>query len=549
MISKLFKHTALAVLALSGTQLSQAQTFVGPVAHEQVFNNWDIYYSGDISCFSFHDNKTGTAWGDVDVYLAGFGFGFGEVTVQFTKPSDPTNVVYKGNLTGLQGNPNYQDASYLQVGAVYNEMTGTVQVLVAYQWAGFKVDVFDITPSATDPVVYNSTIDLSFPSTLNLFDHRIRMDCDSRDLSRVAIVWDNNPLAGGLQTIGCVYGIWGNIMNIPGTSGASVPDIALSHTKTPEYYLHYVYYDATGMRINKSIMAFDDLMNPFTTTVTPSVNDVNYLSTALNSNLVIDSKDEDDSKSWAYTYTDQNASEVFVRLEENNSGTPPTTVSVNSGVLGNASLLGPYNVYSPSINYGSWGSQGDEITVGWYNTDGSHNGYIGLIMSPDGTSLISDPDYLEMPNAYTPNPYPHTGKSGIAFSKADAEHTANRHLYTTYYDYDNNYSPANRLHHAYHVRGLTRFNEQKKLDLSSTTIYPNPFSDVLNTSVTLKQSGTVRIDLLDIAGRVVKHQEIKAETGTHPVQMSGLSNIVPGTYFLKTSIAGKAVNTKTVIKK
>lgn len=547
MIAKLFKHAALTALSLSGTYLAQAQTFVPPAAHEQVYNNWDIGYSGDISCFSFHDNKTGTAWGDVDVYLAGFGFGFGEVTVQFTTPGDPTNVVYKGNLTGLQGNSNYQDASYLQVGAVYNEMTGTVQVLVAYQWAGFKVDIFDITPSATDPVVYNSTIDLSFPSTLNLFDHRIRMDCDSRDLSRVAIVWDNNPLAGNLQTIGCVYGIWGNIKTIPGTAGASVPDIAMSHTRTPEYYLHYVYYDAAGMRINKSILAFDDLMDLSTTIVTPSLEDVNYLGTALNSNLVIDSKDEDDSKSWAYTYTDQNALGVHVRLVENNSGTPPTTVTVNTGVLGNTSIYGQYNVYSPSLNYGSRGSQEDEITVGWYNTNNSYNGYIGLIMKPDGTGLISDADYLEMPNAFTPSPYPNTGKSGIAFSKADADHTANRHVYTVYYDRVTTYS--DQLHHAYHLRGFTRFNETKKLDLNSAAIYPNPFSDVLNTSVTLEEAGTVRLALLDIAGRVVKQQEIKAEKGTYPVQLSELSSIVPGTYFLKTSVSGKTINTRTVIKK
>lgn len=72
---------------------------------------------------------------------------------------------------------------------------------------------------------------------------------------------------------------------------------------------------------------------------------------------------------------------------------------------------------------------------------------------------------------------------------------------------------------------------------------------MLNTSVTLKEAGTVRLDLLDIAGRVVKQQEIKAEKGTYPVQMSELGTIVPGTYFLKTSIAGKTVNTKTVIKK
>lgn len=547
MISNLFKHAALTALSLSGTYLAHAQTFVPPVAHENVYNNWGINQSGDISCFSFNDRITNTAWGEVDVYLAAFGFGFGEVTVQFTKPGDPTNVVYKGNLTGLQANANYQDASYLQVGAVYNEMTGTVQVLVAYQWAGFKVDVFDITPSATDPVVYNSTIYLS-GSTLSLFDNRIRMDSDSKDLSRVAIVWDN-PLAGGLQTMGCIYGIWGNIMNIPGTNGASVPDIALSHTSSPEYYLHYVHYNAAGMAITKSIMAFDDLMDPFATNVTPSVEDVNYLSTSLNSNLVIDSKDEDDSKSWAYTYSDQNALEVFVRLVENNSATPPTTVSMNTGALGNASIYGQYNVYSPSLNYGSRGSQEDEITVGWYNTDNvNRNEYIGLIMRPDGTGLISDADYLRMPNASTASPYTNVAKSGIAFSKADAEHTANRHLYTTYYDYDNSIS-GDRLHHAYHLRGFTRFNETKKLDLSVATIYPNPFSDVLNTSVTLKETGTVRLALLDIAGRVVTQQEIKAEKGTFPVQLNGLGTIVPGTYFLKTSVAGKTVNTRTVIKK
>jgi len=548
MISKLFKHTALAVLSLSGTYLAHAQIFVPPVAHEQVFNNWHENYSGDISCFSFNDRITNNPdWGEVDVYLAAFGFGFGEVTVQFTKPGDPTSVVYKGNLTGLQGNPNYQDASFLQVGAVYNDNTGTIQVLVAYQWAGFKVDIFDIVPSNTDPVVYNSTIDLT-NQTLAFFDHRIRMDSDSKDLSRVAIVWDN-PIAGGLQTIGCEYGNWGNIMNMTGTGGASIPDIALSRTTSPDYYLHYVHYNAAGMAITKSVMAFDDLMDLSTTNVTPSVEDVNLLSSPLNANLVIDSKDEDDSKSWAYTYTDQNALEVFVRLIENNSATPPTTVSVNTGVLGNASIYGQYNVYSPSLNYGSRGSQEDEITVGWYNTNNmTRNAYIGLIMTPDGTGLISDADYLQMPNAATASPYTNVSKSGIAFSKGDADHTANRHVYTVYYDYDNSVS-SDILHHAYHLRGLTVFKEEKKLDLSSSKIYPNPFSDVLNTSVNLKEAGTVRLDLLDITGRVVEQQETKAEKGTYTVQMGGLNHIFPGTYFLKTSIAGKMVNIKSVIKK
>lgn len=544
MISKLFKSTALTVLSLSGTYLANAQTFVPPAAYEHVYNNWGIYQSGDISCFSFNDNAH-TAWGEVDIYLAGYGFGFGEVTVQFIKPGDPTNIIYQGNLSGLQGNYNYQDGSYLQVGAVFNENTGTMQVLVAYQWAGFKVDIFDITNSTTDPVVYNSTIDLTplFPYT-NYFDHRIRMDCD-KELGKVAIIWDNPNI--GLQTIGCENGNWGNIKNINATAGEAGPDIAMFQSGS-DHYLHYVHHDASGTVVTKSIMTFDDLMNPFIPTIFPSVEDINLLSAPLNSNLVIDSRGEDDAKNWAYTYTDQNALEVFVRFIENNSATPPTTVSVNTGALGNASIYGQYNVYSPSINYDSRGSHGDEITVGWYNTNGSYNGYIALIMRPDGSGLISDADYLELPNAVTPSPYPITSKSGIAFSKCDADNTANKHLYTVYFDHDNS-SSSDILHHAYHLRGFTRFNEQKKLDLSSAKIYPNPFSDVLNTSVTLKEAGTVRLDLLDIAGRVVKQQEFKSETGTYPVQMSGLAEIIPGTYFLKTSIAGKAINTQTVIKK
>lgn len=72
---------------------------------------------------------------------------------------------------------------------------------------------------------------------------------------------------------------------------------------------------------------------------------------------------------------------------------------------------------------------------------------------------------------------------------------------------------------------------------------------MLKTSVTLKEAGTVRLDLLDIAGRVVKQQEIKAEKGTYPVELSELGTIVPGTYFLKTTIAGETVTTRTVVKK
>lgn len=542
---KLLKNAVLTVLlSLWGLNLAQAQFFVPAVAHETIYNNWSTNYSGDISCFSFSNMSTPTAWGDVDIYLAALGFGLGEVTVQFTKPGDPTNVVYHGNLAGLQGNYNYQDGSYLQVGAVYNAGTGNVQILVAYQWAGFKVDIFDLTTSSTDPIVYNSTINLT-GSTLSFFDHRIRMDCDSKNLTRAAIVWDN-PLAGCLQTIACENGNWSNILNINNTAGEMGPDIALSDVGSDQL-VHYVYHDASGTVITKATMEFSTMMVS-ATSITPYVEDVNYLTTPLNSNLVLDTKDEDDAKNWAYTYSDQDELEVFVRLIDNNSGTPPTTVSVNTGVLGNASIYGQYKVYAPSLHYGSKGSRGDDITVAWYNTDGSYNGYIGLQMTPDGTGLISDADYLELPNAHTAVPYPNLTKTGVAFSKGDADNTANRHVYTVYYDNDN-VNFGDRLHHAFHVIGLTAFKGKTKLDFGEQSTYPNPFSDVLHTAVTLEKSSKVRLELIDITGRVMAQQETVAQKGTYPMQLSGLRNVVPGTYFLRTSIDGKTVRSSSVIKK
>ncbi|RQO32472.1 hypothetical protein DBR32_02385 [Taibaiella sp. KBW10] len=545
MISKLFRNAVLTVVSsMSGIFLAQAQTFVPSVAHETVFNNWDINYSGDISSFAFNNTITPTAWGDVDVYLASWGFGFSEVTVQFTKPGDPTSVVYKGNLSGLQGsNNNYQDASYLQVGAVYNENTGNIQILVAYQWVGFKVDVFDITTSTTDPVVYNSTINLT-SSSLNYFDHRIRMDCDSKSLNSVALVWDNPFI--GLQTIACNSGTWGNILNLNNTSGQSGPDIAVTNIGGSPY-VRYVYRDANGTQITSSMIDFNTLMSA-TGTVNHFIQDVNYLSSPLNSNLVLDCKDYDNAKNWAYTYTDQNALEVFVRFIDNNTTGTPTTVSVNTGALGNASLYGQYNVYAPTLHYGSKGSKGDEIFVGWYNTDGNHNGYLAVEMTPDGTGLISDADYLELPNAFTATPYPYVSKSGIAFCKGDADLTSNRHMYTVYYDYDNA-NNVNRLHHAYHLIGFTAFKDKLQMDLSQVKVYPNPFSTELNTTVTLAEKGTVRLELLDIAGRLVSQYETVVDKGTYPMQLSGLQNIVSGSYFLKTSIDGKMVQTRTVIKK
>lgn len=538
------KAILLAVPLFAGTFSVSGQNFVPSVAHEFTYSGPFASYSTDMSCFSFTNNWDNTAWGPVDVYLSARGCGQSDVMIQFTTPHDPTNVLYQTYFK-------YDDGSYFQVGAVHNDQTGQTQILVAYQLAGFHVDIYDITSSATTPVVYNSTINL-VPWTVNTnyFEHRIRMDSHTYDLSKVAIVWDN-PYQG-LQAIGCENGNWGNIVNIDNTAGQSGPDIAFSmHSPDNTASVYIVYHDLPGTEITTASLPFSDLMTA-TGTVYPAVQDINTVSVPLASNLVLDCPDLTYEEAWAYTYTDQQNSEVYVRHKNAAYSPTPNTISVNSGSLGNAPLSAQYMAFSPSLHYGNnYAGIENNIVVGWYNTDGLYNGYIALKMGTDpyAPSLVSDADYLRLPNAATPSPYSMSvyNRPGIAFSKGDIE-LATRFLYTTYYDTDPA-SGASRLHHAFHDWGITVFKPAPGPDVSIAETSPNPFTDVLQTAITLQAKGRVLLELTDMSGRMVARQEADAEKGTYPVRMNGLKDVIAGTYFLSTSVDGKKVNTRIVIKK
>lgn len=539
MVKNVFKLICIVTAFFSNINV-QAQYFVPPNANEHVYNNYHLWgESYDVSSFAFKNTMTPTAWGDVDVYLSAFGNSIiGEAVVQFTEPGNPSNIFYQGNLGS-----NYQDASFFQVGAIWNEITGNVQILVAYQWAGFKVDIFDITASPTDPVVYNSTIYLTSYAGLNHPENRIRMDCDGLKLSKVAIVWQNPNV--GLQTIACQAGIWSNVLNINNTFGEAGPDIALNHVYD-EPVVRYVHHDASRTVVTESVIEFGAIMAA-TGSITPLVEDVNTLSNQLNSNLVIDTKDHDNigGKSWAYTYSDGYG--IYVRYADDFHIVGPTTVMVNSGVLGNASILGQYEVYAPTLCY--TGGKTDGIMVGWYITNGSYNGYIALEMEKNGGGLISDADYLELPNATTTNAFPFVFNSGIAFSKCDDEMAPENFLYAVYCDY-NDVTANIEAHHAFHKRNTSTFDSKtNKLDFSQVKAYPNPFNEVINTSVTLSKKGSVQLELLDITGRTVSHYTTSLEKGTYPLQLNGLQNIISGTYFLKTSIDGEKVSVRAVSKK
>lgn len=535
-MNKIFSVAAILLLST----IARAQTFVPANAYEFTYNVETASQSDEVSSHSYR-NHGPTYWGDVDVYLTGRGLGFSEVTAIFTAPGDPTNILYQEAIP-------YADGGSYQVGAVYNSSIGAMQIYVAYEHYGFNLDIYDVTTSPTNPIVFNNTINLTTPGP-GFFGHRIRMYSQR---NKAAIVWDN-PFVG-LQTIGCEDGNWGAVKDLSGTLGEMDPDLAISDVSNTSPYVRVVYRNSGGNRIVTSTYDFADLMGPGTS-VSYGQEDINYPSSPVNSKLVLDSKEVDDHKNWAYTYTDQNNLEVFVRIM-NNQVSPGSayTVIVNDGSQGNANIYGLFNVYSPTLHYGGGPSgTNDEISLGWYATNGSYNGYIASIIKPDGYGALNALDYLELPNATTPNPYPHnptiypyTFNSGIAFGKLN-EDISTDYMYAAFYDFDAS-SNNEVLHHAFHKWTDPIFKKQFEINNNIVKPYPNPFQDMINTTVVSSENGVVSLQLTDIAGRTIFQKRYNTQKGNNVLTIDGLQDAVAGTYFLNTTVNGKKVNTQIVVK-
>ena len=550
------KLTLALSLSLSGLTLTQAQSLYPYSAQEFVYNGTFSDAATSTSNYALSDIQTG--FGNVDMYLSDWGNPFGRQFIyQFTDPGNPTSIIYQGSFF-------YMDVVDMQVGAVWNSYTGNMNLLVAYSWGtSHYLDIYDLTTSTATPVVLNSQIQLSN----NCADHgRIRMDCHK--LYGVAIVWENKGV--GLQTITGDSGAWGQIITLAGTQWASKQDVAFSHS-TGDLNVHYAYYEPGTNSIIESVIDWPTLMTAPSTTLSPMVEDVNFVGSPPSSYIVLDCPDHYNKENWAYTYTD--GSNILVHHIDYNSTAVPTTVSVNSGVLGNASTLGQHEVFLPTLYYGAGAVDGrsGQIHVGWYATDlNNFNGYLALEMTADGTSLLSGPDYQELPNAYTPTLYPYYTypyqadlthfKPGIAFSK-NSDHMNTEYLYTTYYEAYN--TSSGKFHHAFHKWNDPAFKGNAgpsihpecgahlhKQVSSETKVnsYPNPFVNKITSNLSVTEDGLLQQCLTDITGRQLWQQEVTLKKGTHQLSTDNLSQLVPGTYILSTSLNGKKISTQKVTK-
>ncbi|MCY1530852.1 hypothetical protein D9M68_660580 [compost metagenome] len=84
--------------------------------------------------------------------------------------------------------------------------------------------------------------------------------------------------------------------------------------------------------------------------------------------------------------------------------------------------------------------------------------------------------------------------------------------------------------------------------VSTGTTYPNPFSNEIHTTIMASENGFVSLQLVDITGRMVSQKKFSAQKGQNAFIIEGLQNVIPGTYFLNTTVNGKNVNTQVVVK-
>ena len=80
-------------------------------------------------------------------------------------------------------------------------------------------------------------------------------------------------------------------------------------------------------------------------------------------------------------------------------------------------------------------------------------------------------------------------------------------------------------------------------------VYPNPFSDHLTISYSLKQSSSVRLSLLDVYGKELKVVEESVQTATdHSITWRG-SKLSAGIYFVKMQYDSRIILKKVVLSK
>jgi hypothetical protein len=72
-------------------------------------------------------------------------------------------------------------------------------------------------------------------------------------------------------------------------------------------------------------------------------------------------------------------------------------------------------------------------------------------------------------------------------------------------------------------------------------VYPNPFDQILNLSVSVENEETLQIQVLDLLGRTVLEESFFAEKGTSICSLRGVEKLAKGTYIVKVNSFSKLI--------
>lgn len=101
-------------------------------------------------------------------------------------------------------------------------------------------------------------------------------------------------------------------------------------------------------------------------------------------------------------------------------------------------------------------------------------------------------------------------------------------------------SVAQGVQHPYEILVLGLDNQQISIKIQA---YPNPTSDFLSLNIGIITISTLKFQLYDISGRLIKHKKITSTTET--IRME---NLPRATYFLKVTNNNQELKTFKIIK-
>jgi hypothetical protein len=83
--------------------------------------------------------------------------------------------------------------------------------------------------------------------------------------------------------------------------------------------------------------------------------------------------------------------------------------------------------------------------------------------------------------------------------------------------------------------------------LATTTVFPNPFTDILQINMQLEKAGMIQVALYNASGRLVRTLQQSVLPGRNTIAMSSLSALPPGTYLVQVK-AGDHTSFSKLIK-